>query len=64
MIRATRLVPVVSAMLLAGCATLVPGDRAVFSPVGQTLQVVAANGAASRMAFRPDGVVIASFGSQ
>ncbi|MFN3725635.1 MAG: hypothetical protein ACK4SZ_04945 [Allosphingosinicella sp.] len=63
--RASRLVPAAAAaMLLAGCATLVPGDRTAFSPVGQTLQVVAANGASSRMSFRQDGVVTASFGSR
>ncbi|HEY0326862.1 MAG TPA: hypothetical protein VGC46_12925 [Allosphingosinicella sp.] len=65
MFAASRLVPVAAAaMLLAGCATMIPGDRAAFSPVGQTLQVVAANGAASRMTFRQNGVVSASFGSQ
>ena len=65
MFAASRLVPVAAAAtLLAGCATMIPGDRAAFSPVGQTLQVVAANGAASRMTFRQNGVVSASFGSQ
>jgi len=59
------LVPVaVSAFLLAGCATILPGDRTAYSPVGQTLNVVAANGAASRMTFRQDGVVTATFGSR
>ena len=62
---ASRLIPVAAAAtLLAGCATLVPGDRTAFSPVGQTLQVVAANGASSRMSFRQDGIVTASFGSR
>lgn len=63
--RPLRLVPAAAAaMLLAGCATLVPGNRTAFSPVGQTLQVIAANGASSRMSFRPDGIVTANFGSQ
>ena len=53
-----------AALLLAGCATVVPGGRDTFSPAGQTFQVVAANGASSRMTFRPNGVVTASFGSQ
>ncbi len=65
MSRVTRLVPAAAAaMLLAGCATLVPGDRTSFSPAGQTLRVDAANGASSRMTFRHDGVVTARFGSQ
>ena len=65
MFRATRLLPAAAAaILLSGCATLLPDDRAAFSPVGQTLRVDAANGASSRMSFRPDGVVVASFGSQ
>lgn len=55
---------IAAATLLAGCATVVPGGSSAFSPVGQTLQVVAANGASSRMSFRPNGVVTASFGSQ
>lgn len=61
---ARSLVPIAAAAtLLAGCSTVVPGGSA-FSPAGQTLQVIAANGASSRMTFRGDGVVTASFGSQ
>ncbi|WP_166042485.1 hypothetical protein [Sphingosinicella sp. YJ22] len=65
MSRAPRLVSAAAAaLLLAGCATLLPDDRTAFSPAGQTLRVDAANGASSRMSFRQDGVVVASFGSQ
>jgi hypothetical protein len=51
------------ALLLAGCSTLGVGDRQPrnFSPAGQALRVVAANGAASFMQFRPDGTVTARF---
>jgi hypothetical protein len=51
------------ALLLSGCATLVPGPRTL-NPAGQTLQVIAANGAESRMQFRPDGRVVAAFGER
>ena len=48
---------------LSACSTIVPrGDR--MSPAGQTLRVVAANGAASQMVFRSDGHVIATFGQR
>lgn len=53
-----------TAILLAGCASIVPGGRSAFNPAGQTLQVVAANGASSRMSFRDNGTVTASFGSR
>lgn len=51
-------------LLLAGCASIVPGGRADYSPVGHTLQVVAATGAESRLQFRPDGRVVAAFGER
>ena len=60
----TLLPAATAAFLLAGCASIIPGDRTIFSPAGQTLQVVAANGASSRMNFRQDGVVTATFGSR
>ena len=53
-------------VLLAGCATLGVGDRQVsgYSPAGQALRVVAANGAASFMQFRNDGTVAARFNNR
>jgi len=59
-----RFAPLVLLPLVAGCATLVPRTTADLNPAGQTLQVVAANGAASRMQFRPNGQVIAAFGER
>ncbi len=53
-----------AALMVAGCASIVPRSRANVSPVGQTLQVVAANGQASRMQFRSDGRVVAAFGER
>lgn len=59
------LLPLASAaFLLAACESIIPSARTNISPVGQTLQVVAANGQASRMQFRPDGRVIAAFGDR
>lgn len=53
-----------AALFLSGCATLVPrGDRNL-NPTGQTLRVIAANGAESRMQFRSDGRVVAAFGER
>ena len=62
-----RLLPLAPlTLLLAGCATFGVGDRQMtsYSPAGQALRVVAANGAASFMQFRPDGVVTAQFNSR
>ena len=56
-----RLAPVVLLFATAGCSTIVP-RTAERGPAGQTLQVVAANGAVSRMQFRSDGRVVAAFG--
>lgn len=56
-----RLAPLVLLLAAAGCSTLVP-RTAGFTPAGQTLQVIAANGSESRMQFRPDGRVVAAFG--
>jgi hypothetical protein len=53
-----------SLLLLAGCSTIVPRGSANLSPAGQTLQVIASNGAESRMQFRPNGEVIAAFGDR
>lgn len=50
--------------LVAGCSTVVPRTGADFSPVGQTLQVIAANGAQSQMQFRSNGQVVAAFGDR
>lgn len=52
------------AFLVGGCSTILPRDRTSVSPAGQTLQVVAANGATSRMQFRPNGQVVAAFGDR
>lgn len=65
--RARRLLPVASlSILLAGCATFGVQDRGMprFTPAGQALRVVAGNGAASFMQFRPDGVVTAQFNNR
>ena len=51
-------------LLLSGCASIIPRDRGPVSPIGQTLQVIAANGAESRMQFRSDGRVVAAFGER
>jgi len=59
-----RLAPLVLLPLVAGCASLVPRTSADLSPAGQTLSVIAANGAASRMQFRPNGQVVAAFGER
>lgn len=62
-----RLLPLAPlALLLAGCATLGIGDRETpsYSPAGQALRVVAANGAASFMQFRNDGTVTARFNNR
>lgn len=48
---------------VAGCSTMVP-RTADLSPVGQTLQVIAANGSESRMQFRSNGDVVAAFGER
>ena len=50
------------ATALAGCATGRGSDQPEF--VGRTMDVVAANGQASTLSFRPDGVVVARFGSR
>jgi hypothetical protein len=56
-----RLAPIVLLLAASGCSTLVP--RTVErSPAGQTLRVIAAGGGESRMQFRSDGQVVASFG--
>jgi hypothetical protein len=63
-----RLAPLLLLPLAAGCASLGLDDRADIppglSPVGQTLNVRAANGAVSRMTFREDGTVTARFGER
>lgn len=59
-----RLAPIVLLPLVAGCSTLVPRTADHNSPAGQTLRVIAADGAESRMQFREDGRVIAAFGSR
>ena len=51
-------------ILLAGCSTILPRGSDNLSPAGQTLRVIAANGAESRMQFRSDGRVIAAFGER
>lgn len=53
-----------ASILLAGCATILPRDRTNIGPTGQTLRVIAANGAESRMQFRPNGQVVAAFGER
>ena len=53
-----------AALLLSGCATIVPRGERGLNPAGQTLRVIAANGAESRMQFRPDGRVVAAFGER
>jgi hypothetical protein len=58
-----RLAPFVLLPFLAGCSTILPRS-ADTGPAGQTLQVIAANGAESRMQFRPDGRVVAAFGDR
>ena len=58
-----RFAPLMLVPLAAGCATIVP-RTANLSPEGQTLQVIAANGAESRMQFRPNGQVVAAFGDR
>ena len=55
-----RFAPIVLLPLVAGCATIPRTPD--LNPAGQTLQVVAANGAVSRMQFRPNGQVVAAFG--
>jgi hypothetical protein len=59
-----RLAPLVLLPLIAGCASVVPRTTANLNPAGQTLQVTAANGAVSRMQFRPNGQVVAAFGER
>lgn len=60
--RATLLLA--AALVVSGCATVIPrGDRGL-NPAGQTLRVIAANGAESRMQFRSDGRVVAAFGER
>lgn len=63
---ARRACLLIAPMLLAGCAGMGMNERPSprFTPAGQTLQVVAANGATSQMSFRPDGVVAARFGER
>ena len=51
-------------LLVPACSTILPRSEARLSPAGQTLQVIAANGAESRMQFRPDGRVVAAFGER
>ena len=53
-----------ASLLVTGCATIIPRDETALSPIGQTLQVVAANGATSRMTFRPNGIVTATFNNR
>ncbi len=55
-----RFAPLLLLPVLAACSTLVPRTSANVSPAGQTLQVVAAGGAASQMQFRSNGQVVAS----
>lgn len=57
-----RFAPIALLPLVAACSTVLP--RADISPAGQTLQVIAANGAESRMQFRPNGQVVAAFGER
>ncbi|HEY0114088.1 MAG TPA: hypothetical protein VGB54_00055 [Allosphingosinicella sp.] len=59
-----RFAPVLLLPLIAGCATILPRGQANLNPAGQTLQVIAANGAESRMQFRPNGEVVAAFGER
>lgn len=62
---ASLLLAASAAVLVSGCASIIPrGSSAPMSPAGQTLQVIAAGGSESRMQFRPDGRVVAAFGSQ
>jgi len=49
--------------LVGACASILPRS-APMTPAGQTLRVIAANGAASQMQFRPDGRVVAAFGER
>ena len=58
-----RLAPLVPLPLVAACSTMVP-RTAELSPAGQTLQVIAANGAESQMQFRSNGQVVAAFGER
>ena len=58
-----RFAPIALLPLIAACSTLVPRTSADLSPAGQTLQVIAANGAESRMQFRSNGQVVAAFGT-
>jgi hypothetical protein len=44
---------------VAGCSTILPAGRGPLSPAGQTLRVIAANGAESRLHFGGDGRVTA-----
>lgn len=62
--RRTQLALLTAPFLLAGCATLGIDDDRAFSPAGQSLRVVAANGATSQMSFRQDGTVTARFNNR
>lgn len=55
-----RVAPVVLLIAVSGCSTLVP-RTADIGPSGQTLRVIAAGGGESRMHFRSDGQVTATF---
>lgn len=57
-----RFAPIALLPLVAACATVVP--RTDISPAGQTLRVIAANGAESQMQFRDNGQVVAAFGER
>jgi hypothetical protein len=61
-----RFVPftVIAAAALSACSTILPAGRGPLSPAGQTLRVIAANGAESRMRFGSDGRVTATFGDR
>jgi hypothetical protein len=59
-----RRLVLIAATALAGCSTILPPGRGPLTPAGQTLRVVAANGAQSRMHFGDGGRVTASVGDR
>ena len=58
------LLAAIAAAMLTSCSTILPAGRGPLSPAGQTLRVIAANGAESRMRFGNDGRVTATFGDR